>query len=91
MPLCETHDEFMCSWGQILPSFNRCMKKYQKTCTVLQFSGDVEWDDFVKNDTGHSLRSLTWIKVIKFVQYLNIICENFNFLKNEPKKKLFVF
>ena len=38
-------NEFDCAWKQIVPSYNEfIMAPYPKTCTILQYSGDLEWE-----------------------------------------------
>ena len=35
----------MCAWSQVVPCFNQfIMTRYPKTCKILQYSGEVEFD-----------------------------------------------
>ena len=43
--ICQKNEEYICAWNQITPSFDQfIMKGYPKTCTILQYSGEVEFD-----------------------------------------------
>ena len=42
-PICETHEEWVCAWNMINPSFfNYTENPYPKSCTIVQYSGEVE-------------------------------------------------
>ena len=47
IPLCKTVKEFDCAYGLINPSYNEFVRTpYPKTCTIIQYSGEIEWEDF---------------------------------------------
>ena len=47
IPLCKTVKEFDCAYGLINPSYNELVRTpYPKTCTIIQYSGEIKWEDF---------------------------------------------
>ena len=42
-PICETHEEWVCAWEMINPSFfNYTENPYPKSCMIIQYFGEVE-------------------------------------------------
>ena len=50
-PICNSTDSYLCAWSVITPAFNDYIRNddFPKTCTILQYSGNVESD---KNTTS---------------------------------------
>ena len=43
IPICNTKESWMCAYNAINPAYNAYIKNdYPKTCTILQYSGNVE-------------------------------------------------
>ena len=53
-PICETNKEYLCAWQQINPSFEEFISRpFPKTCKILQYSGEIEWEWKDNPDFSH--------------------------------------
>ena len=44
IPICKTMEDFWCTYHLVIPSFSEFTEKgYPKTCSILQYAGDIEW------------------------------------------------
>ena len=50
IPYCDYHEAYTCAWWNIVPAFNEyILSPYPKTCNILQYSGEVEYDTEIED------------------------------------------